>query len=77
MLEYGKQHQTCNVPSTVLDFSCDLEGMREDGGVFHYRGNLGEWVSKQRSLYKGTKTGERLASYRESKLQELVDQGEV
>ena len=73
LLEYYEEHGTCNVTTGVV-YECDLEGLGENGGVYHYVGNLGEWLKGQRRTKKGTGhmkiTIERLVL-----LQKLVDEG--
>ena len=73
LLEYCKKYGTCNIPKRD-SYECDLEGLGESGGVYHYKGNLGMWFNDQRKAKKGTGryklTPERLAL-----LQKLVDEG--
>ena len=42
---------TCDVRQSCV-YECDLEGMGE-GGVYHYKGNLGSWLNNQRNAKKG------------------------
>ena len=45
--------------------------MGDDGGPYHYNGNLGAWLSSQRTFKKSN----TLAEDRLAKLQILVDEG--
>ena len=74
MLEYEKEHGHCNVPQAD-SYKCILPGLGEDGSDFEYSGNLGTWLSTQRSLKKGTAGNRWLRADREVLLQQLVDQG--
>ena len=73
MLEYYKEYGTCNVPQKAV-YECDLEGLDEDGCLYHYVGNLGRWLNRQRSAKKGKGTYKQTPE-REALLQKLVDQG--
>ena len=74
LLEYYKKHGTCNVPCKAV-YECDLEGLgEEDGGVYHYVGNLGFWLDRQRKAKKGKGTYKQTPE-REALLQKLVDEG--
>ena len=73
LLEYYKKHGTCNVPSTDK-YECDLEGLGEDGGVYHYVGDLGIWLYTQRQAKKGTGKN-KITAARQALLQKLVDEG--
>ena len=57
---YGK----CNIPQKAV-YECNLEGLGENDGVYHYVGNLGRWLTHQRQAKKGKGnwkiTPERLA----------------
>ena len=64
---------TCNVPYKAV-YECELEGLGEDEGVYHYVGNLGMWLSNQRQAKKGQGTY-KLTREREILLQKLVDEG--
>jgi len=70
LLEYYNQYDTCNVPANKT-FKCDLVGMAADGGVYHYDGNLGRWLTTQRT----NKRENKLRADREARLQALFDQG--
>jgi hypothetical protein len=70
LLEYCKEHDTCNIPVKET-FKCDLVGMAADGGVYHYEGRLGEWLNNQRR----DKRASKLPADREAQLQALVVQG--
>ena len=72
LLEYYKEHGTCNVPVKAV-YECDLEGLGEDGGMYHYVGNLSTWLNHQRMAKKGN--GRKLTPEREALLQKLVDEG--
>ena len=74
LLEYGKQFGNCNVPQMV-SYKCILRGLGKGGSDLEYSGNLGSWLSKQRSMKKGTAGYGRLRADREVLLQQLVDQG--
>ena len=74
MLQYKTEHGHCNVPQTD-SYKCILRGLGEDGSDLEYSGNLGSWLSKQRSMKKGTAGYGRLRADREVLLQQLVDQG--
>jgi hypothetical protein len=74
LVKYGKQYGTCNVPSPAV-YTCTIEGMTDDGGVYNYEGNLGKWVEYQRSLYKARSKGDIVTESHLALLQELVDQG--
>ena len=74
LLEYYKEHGTCNINKKVV-YECDLEGFGENGGIYHYVGNLGTWVKGQRQAKKGT--GHiKITPERQALLQKLVDEGE-
>ena len=68
-----KKHGTCNVPYNAV-YECDLEGLGENGCMYHYVGNLGAWLSTQRSAKKG-KGSYKQTPEREALLQKLVDDG--
>ena len=73
LLEYYKEHGTCNVPQKAV-YECDLEGLDENGGAHHYVGNLGVWLKDQRQAKKSH--GERkIKPERQALLQKLVDEG--
>lgn len=75
LLEYYKAHGTCNVPLSALG-ECDLpEGFGENGGVYHYMGNLGAWLHNQRQAKHGTGNRPKLSPERDLQLQQLVDSG--
>ena len=73
MLEYYKEHGTCDVPHKAV-YECDLEGLGENGSVYEYVGNLGSWLHHQRQAKKG-KHKLKLNCKRRAKLQKLVDEG--
>ncbi len=73
LLEYCKLNGHCNVPKKAY-FECDVEGLGENGGVYHYSGNLGSWLGVQRMSRKGV-SGWKLNQQRTDLLQKLVDQG--
>ena len=73
LLEYYKEHETCNV-SKKITYECDLQGIDEEGGSYQYKGCLGRWLNNQRSAKKGQGTS-KLSSDHEEKLQSLVDEG--
>lgn len=72
LLEYHKEYGTCNVPTNAV-YECDLEGMGEDEGVYHYNGRLGRWLNTQRKAKKST--GRRQTPERQALLQKLFDEG--
>ena len=74
LLEYEKEHGHCNVQKAD-SYTCILRGLGEGGSEFEYSGNLGSWLSAQRSMKKGTAGNTRLRADREVLLQQLVDQG--
>ena len=73
LLEYYKEHGTCNVPRNPV-YECDLKGWGEDGGVYHYVGNLGAWLNHQRTAKKG-QDNRKITPERHALLQKLVDEG--
>ena len=73
LLEYYKEHGTCNVPQSAK-YKCNLEGLGEDGGMYHYVGKLGYWLSDQRRAKKG-KGNKKITPERHALLQKLVDEG--
>ena len=74
LLEYYKEHGTCNVPQDAV-YECDLEGLGDDGGVHHYVGSLGSWLSNQRTARKEKDKYKKITSERKALLQKLVDEG--
>ena len=64
---------TCNVPYKAV-YECELEGLGEDEGVYHYVGNLGTWLHHQRQAKKGT-GNRKITPVREALLQILVGEG--
>ena len=50
--------------------------MGDDGGNYHYKGNLGGWLNNQRKGKKGT-GNLKITPEREAQLQLLVDEGEI
>ena len=73
LLEYYKEHGTCNVPQKTV-YECDLLGLGENGGVYHYVGKLGNWLKYQRKAKKG-KDNKKITPDRQAMLQTLVDEG--
>ena len=73
LLWHYKEHGTCNVPSKAI-YECDLEGLGENGGVYHYVGNLGRWLDTQRQTNKG-QNNKKITPERQALLQKLVDEG--
>ena len=73
LLEYYKEHRTCNIPSTA-NYKCDIEGLGENGCLYHYVGNLGRWLHRQRQAKKG-QVAYKILPYRLALLQKLVDEG--
>ena len=73
LLEYYKEHGTYNVPCKAV-YECDLKGLGENGGLYHYVGNLGIWLDNQRQAKKG-KGAYKQTPEREALLQKLVDEG--
>ena len=73
LLEYCKEHGTCNVHYNAI-YECDLEGLGENGDVYHYLGNLGTWLHRQRTAKKGV-NNRKIKPEREALLQKLVDEG--
>ena len=73
LLEFYKEFDTCNVPQRST-YECDLPGMGENGGNYHYNGTLGRWLHDQRQLKKG-KNHTKVTSDRLAQLQILVDEG--
>ena len=73
LLMYCKEHGTCNIVSSA-HYECMLEGMGENHTTFHYQGNLGRWLSNQRTSKKGT-SRYKLTPEKEALLQALVDAG--
>ena len=67
LLEYYKQHGTCNIPQEEI-FECYFEG------GYHFVGRLGTWLRTQRSLKAGT-ARYRMKPERKVLLQKLVDEG--
>ena len=73
LLEYYKEHGTCNVSRKVI-YECDLEGCGDDGGVYHYAGKLGFWLCNQRQA-KNNQGNRKITPKRQALLQKLVDEG--
>ena len=73
LLEYYKMNGTCNVPYKTV-YKCDLESLGENGGVYHYVGNLGTWLYTQRQAKKD-KGNSKITLERQAWLQKLVDEG--
>ncbi len=76
LLEYCKQNGHCNVPASAR-FECDLPGYGEDGCVYHYEDQLGEWLSVQREKKRVSRGTRKLDPEREFLLQQLVNQGDA
>ena len=77
LLEYYKEHGTCNVPIRAA-YECDLPNVLVDGHPYHYKGNLGTWLDNQRQAKKahnGKLKG--FSPVREAQLQLLVDEGKL
>lgn len=74
LLEYYKEHGTCNVNSKH-GYECNLVGMGDNGQDFHYVGKLGRWLRDQRQARKGSRP--KLTPERNAQLQKLVDEGEI
>jgi hypothetical protein len=79
LIEYDKQYGHCNVHKKYKkdSYVCELPGMGENGGSFHYEGKLGAWLSNQRAFHNGKRGEKRLLPEREQLLQILVDQGKL
>ena len=75
MLEYCKEYGTCNIPKRS-SYECYIPGIGEDGGAYHYKGNLGLWLTTQRQVKKG-KIHNRKTFERMELLQVLVDEGKI
>ena len=73
LLEYYNEHGTCNVPHKAV-YECDLEGLGEEGSVYHYAGNLGIWLRSQRQAKKNIRN-RKITPERQALLQKLVDEG--
>ena len=73
LLEYCKEHGTCNIPKRS-SYECYIPDIGEEGASYHYRGNLGLWLTTQRQVRKG-KIGNRKTAERIELLQVLVDEG--
>ena len=73
LLEYYKEHGTCNVPKRS-SYECDIPDMGDDGAVYHYKGNLGSWLDYQRKANRSTGL-HRISPERVAQLQLLVDEG--
>ena len=75
LVNYGKQYGTCNVSRSYGSYKCELPGLGENGGIYHYIGNLGRWLEVQRLAKKGKTRTHELTHEQIQKLQILVDQG--
>ena len=64
-------HGTANIPKRCT-YDCRLPGI--EGRGYHYRGNLGLWLTTQRQAKKGKITN-KISAERLAKLQVLVDKG--
>ena len=73
LLEYYKEHGTCDVSVTFGIYECDLPDRGDDGGNYHYSEKLGVWLFKQRQYKKDGNIA--LTRDHEAKLQLLVDEG--
>ena len=74
LCHYFEEHGTCNI-STTKTYECDLPRMGDDGGIYHYQGNLGSWLSKQRQAKRGTSHANKITTEQIAQLQLLVDEG--
>ena len=66
----------CNVPSNSDDYERYLPGLRENGGIYQYKENLGNWLHRQRQAKKGQGKW-KLSVEEEAQLQKLVADGKV
>jgi hypothetical protein len=77
LVAFGNEFGHCNVTQKYI-YECDLPGLGEGGSVYHYRGKLGVWLSKQRSNKRSSiPGGKSMSPEREVLLQNLVDEGSV
>lgn len=74
LVEYAKEHGHANIPKKDA-YECDLIGAGSNGDVYHYVGNLGKWLNKQRQLKKGYDKTRKYPPELEAQLQVLVDSG--
>lgn len=75
LLEYCKEHGTCNVPYHNRHM-CLLSNFNADGTDLMYNGNLGHWLSDQRRRKRGTCSGGlKLSPEQNDLMQQLVDNG--
>lgn len=72
LLKYYEEYETCNIPK-MRSYECDIADVDNNNEMYHYVGNLGNWLSKQREAKKGN--GWKLYPERETKLHLLVDEG--
>ena len=76
LLEYYKEHGTCNVPETAEKYECDLPGWVDTkGDIYYYKGDLGQWLHEQRLNKKFNPLV--LTIEQDAKLQLLVDEGKL
>ena len=75
LLEYYKEHGTCNV-AVAESYECDLPNMGDDGGNYHYNDRLGYWLQAQRRKKSGVGIL-KLTAEQENLLQVLVHEGEI
>ena len=52
LLEYHKEHGTCNIPFKAV-YECTLTGAGDGGADVSYKGKLGRWLDRQRQNKKG------------------------
>ena len=74
LMEYYKEHGTCNVPASFIRYECDLIGWNIDGSNYHYNASLGNWLYNQRKAKKYENTDISSAE-QEAELQLLVTEG--
>ena len=73
LLEYCKEHGTCNVPYSVV-YECNLPSVDGDGGTYRYKSKLGQWLIINKRAKKGVGRY-TITPEHEAQLQLLVDQG--
>ena len=73
LLEYYKEHGTCNVHNSNLLYKCELPNMGYNGGTFHYKDRLYGWLSIQRAAMRNEGYG--LTGSQTALLQAFVDEG--
>ena len=72
LLEYYKEHGTCNVHNSIY-YECELPNMGDDGGNYRYNGRLYAWLIIQRTAMRNEGYG--LTESQTALLQALVDEG--